>query len=263
MDLRLHPSLWIQVLHHPDSCTPLHVLSYTQRKGLWAQQCPPPLPALRRAWTCCPDSVRTQGARRAPMLSIALHCPKRRSRYCLCPVFYRWVCPCEHMSTSEQEIPLSPKEDLNKETFITLSENWVSHQNGHKRELLCCFLFPFCYFKSLWRQATTPHPPISSKNLGPLKQGGRIKKWNGMLAWECSSQHWPCTLHHPITINLYQVLVTSKPFQLDTQYVAVGNFFDLRMEEGLLQEKESKNSIWADRARHKVSPLSWHYLLRH
>lgn len=169
MDLRLHPSLWIQVLHHPNSRTPLHVLSSTQWKGLCAQQCPPPLPALRRAWTCCPDSVRTQGARSAPMLSIALHCPKRRSRYCLCPVFYRWVCPCEHMSTSEQEIPLSPKEDLNKETFITLSENWVSHQNGHKRELPCCFLFPFLLFPKSLKTSHNPPPthifqePRSSK----------------------------------------------------------------------------------------------------
>lgn len=110
-----------------------------------------------------------RGARRASMLSIALHCPKRRSRYCLCPVFYRWVCPCEHMSTSEQEIPLPPKEDLDKETFITLSENWVSHQNGHKRELPCCFLFPFLLFQKSLKTSHNPPPshifqePRSSK----------------------------------------------------------------------------------------------------
>lgn len=124
------------------------------------------------SWEHGPAALTLSGhrrARRAPMLSIALHCPKRRSRYCLCPVFCRWVCPCEHMSTSEQEIPLSPKEDLNKETFITLSENWVSHQNGHKRELPCCFLFPFLLFQKSLKINHNPPPthifqePRSSK----------------------------------------------------------------------------------------------------
>lgn len=119
-------------------------------------------------------------ARSASMLSISLYCPKKRRTDPACVLHsIDGSGPCEHMNTSKEEMPLPPKKDFDKETFITLSENWVSHQNRHKRELSCCFLFPFLLFQMVCEDKPQPPTPISSKNLGPLRQAGSSRKWNG------------------------------------------------------------------------------------